>query len=193
MARKPAHLELVGGKGPRQRVWDAIRRLAKTGPFRESDIWAATEGAELGIEMDMIRDYRRCLVNAGILAIAGRHKDRRVAATYTLKRDAGAEAPRLRRDGSPVTQGLAQEQMWRTLRLLKTDTNARELAAHAGTPQVAVRETAAHDYLGNLHRAGYLECVKPGHGTHNPLQMRIWIACQRCAYKPMQQGDMNEE
>lgn len=40
------------------------------------------------------------------------------------------------------------------------------------------------------------ECKRIGTGpapTHNPLQMRIWIACQRCAYKPMQQGDMNEE
>jgi hypothetical protein len=55
--------------------------------------------------------------------------------------------------------------MWRTLRILRADTNARELAAHASTPQIQVRETAANDYLQNLHRAGYLHRVKPGHGV----------------------------
>ena len=39
-------------------------------------------------------------------------------------RDNGAEAPRVRRDGSPVTQDLGQEQMWRALRMLRGDINA---------------------------------------------------------------------
>lgn len=164
MSRKTAPLELVGGKGPRQRVWDAIRRLAATNsaPFTDHDIWDATEGAENDIEFGLIRDYRRCLVNAGILAVAGQRKGRRVEGTFALVRDAGAEAPRLRKDGSPVTQGLAQEQMWRTLRMLKGDTNERELAAHASTPAIPVREVAAHDYLCTLNRAGYMRVTKPG-------------------------------
>lgn len=166
MSRKPAHLELVGGKGPRQRVWDAIRRLATSGAtFTESDIWDATESAETDIETGMIRDYRRCLVNAGILAVASQ-SGRYVEVTYTLARDAGVEAPRVKRDGSPVTQGLAQEQMWRTLRMLKGDTNARELAAHASTPEIPVAVTAAADYLGNLQRASYLRITR----AHQPGQ-----------------------
>lgn len=164
MARKPAHLELVGGKGPRQRVWEAIRRLAVTADatFTEADIWDATEGAERDIETGMIRDYRRGLVNAGILVVVRLHGNRRTPAAFRLAVDLGAEAPRLRKDGTPVTMGLAQEQMWRTLRMLKGDTNARELAAHASTPQIPVNIKAAGDYLRNLHLASYLQCVKPG-------------------------------
>lgn len=161
MPRNPP--ELSGGKGPRQRVWEAIRRLARAGdaPFGEADIWDATEGAEKDIEMSLIRDYRRCLVAGGYLT-QRRAPTPRTAALYALVRDGGAEAPRLRKDGVPVTMGLAQEQMWRTLRAMGGDTNARELAAHASTPAIAVRELSARDYLRTLHLAGYLECTRPG-------------------------------
>lgn len=163
MPRKPAHLELAGGKGPRQRIWEGIRRLASASDaaFTEGDIWDATESAERDIETGMIRDYRRCLVKAGILAVARPHGDRRAPAAYRLVLDLGVEAPRLRKDGTPVTMGLAQEQMWRTLRMLKGDTNARELAAHASTPAVPVDEVAANKYLQALHCASYLQCTRP--------------------------------
>lgn len=166
MPRKPAHLEMLGGKGPRQRVWEGIRRLARKSdnPFTEGDIWVATEGSEIDVEMDLIRDYRRGLVAAGILGTvtAGRHTG--AAATYRLLVDEGAEAPRVRRDGSRVTMGLAQEQMWRTLRAIKGDISGRELAAYASTGAVPVSEKAARDYLGNLARAKYVEETVKGIG-----------------------------
>lgn len=155
--RKPASLELVGGKGPRQRLWDRIRAL-KGADFELAEI---TLGAECKAT---VRDYVVGLERAGYLALT-QASDPRTPKRWRLVRDAGAEAPRVRKDGTPVTMGLAQEQMWRTLRMMKGDLNARELAAHAGTPEIPVREAAAADYLGNLHRAGYLECVKPGKGT----------------------------
>lgn len=157
MARKPAHLELVGGKGQRQRVWDRIRALKGS----DFDLAEITFGAECKAT---VRDYVVGLERAGYLVLT-QASDTRTPKRWKLARDAGAEAPRVRKDGTPVTQGLAQEQMWRTLRMMKGDTNARELAAHASTPDIPVRESAAHDYLHNLHRAGYLECVKPGKGV----------------------------
>lgn len=157
MARKPAALELVGGKGPRQRVWDSIR-AQRGAPFTLAGV---TPG---DVPLATARTYLQCLLAGGYIGLAGEPAPFATCA-WRLIEDAGAEAPRVRKDGSPVTQGLAQEQMWRTLRMMKGDTNARELAAHASTPEVPVRESAAADYLGNLHRAGYLACVKPGKGV----------------------------
>lgn len=166
MARKPAHLELAGGKGLRQRMWDRIRVFGLEHSFSLMDVLF---GGELDSE-STAREYITGLFHAGYLelrraAVTTGAVSKRQPALYRLARDAGAEAPRVRKDGTPVTMGLAQEQMWRTLRMMKADTNARELAAHAGTPEIPVRETAAHDYLRNLHLAGYLECVKAGKGV----------------------------
>lgn len=54
--------------------------------------------------------------------------------------------------------------MWRTLRLLPGDTNARELAAHAATVAVPVSLSAAEHYLGALNAAGYLLRTQAGKG-----------------------------
>lgn len=164
MPRKPAHLELAGGKGLRQRVWDRIRKndQANRGDFALADL---VVGAEC---TDTVRCYVIGLERAGYLAPAApaaTSGGRVPAKRWTLARDAGAEAPRVRRDGTPVTMGLAQEQMWRTLRMFKSDINARELAAHASTPAVPVREVAAADYLRNLLCASYLRETRRGHGT----------------------------
>lgn len=163
MARKPIHLELKGGKGLRQRVWDRIRAL-RGAEFVLRDIVVGGES------LDTARDYIISLGRGGYLAaretlnkIGRGHPVKH----YTLINDAGAEAPRLRRDGTPVTQGLAQEQMWRTLRMAKSDTNARELAAHASTPTVPVAEVAAKSYLKMLDAGGYLQTTRVGHGTGN--------------------------
>lgn len=154
MARKPAHLELVGGKGPRQRVWELIR--AKRAGFQLLDVCPGN------VPPETARTYIQSLERAGIIGPAGdREGAPHRAKGYILLDDRGIEAPRLHRDGTPVTHGLAQEQMWRTLRTLKGDTNARELAAHASTPAVPVSPVAAGDYLSNLNLAGYLECTRP--------------------------------
>lgn len=85
------------------------------------------------ITASAVADYRRCLLNAGILATVSDGVPRRSPASYRLEKNEGLDAPRVRADGSRVTQGLAQEQMWRTLRMMSGDTNGRELAAHAST------------------------------------------------------------
>ncbi len=159
--RKPAHLELVGGKGLRQRVWDRIRLLATGSDFALLDLVIGDECTAT------VRDYTIGLERAGYIAITQPHTSggHNVARRWRLARDAGAEAPRVRKDGTLVTQGLAQEQMWRTLRMLKGDTCARELAAHASTPQIPVHEKAANDYLINLHLAGYLRRTRIGKGA----------------------------
>lgn len=156
MSRKPAHLELVGGKGTRQRVWDRLRLLDSD--FGINEVMAGDEPKET------VRDYLMGLERGGYLEVTLAPATRGQAKRWKLVRDVGIEAPRVKRDGSPVTMGLAQEQMWRTLRTLKGDTNARELAAYASTPDIPVAETAAKDYLQHLFRANYLQRTAEGKG-----------------------------
>lgn len=184
MARKPAHLELAGGKGLRQRVWDRIRIHHAAG--RDFILTMLVFGDECTATA---RDYVIGLERAGYLAVvtpAAKVGGRQSATHWKLARDAGAEAPRVRRDGSAVTMGLAQEQMWRTLRMLKGDINARELAAHASTPAVPVREAAAGDYLRNLLCASYLRETRRGHGTgRGGIQARFQLISNTGPRPPM--------
>lgn len=163
MARKPI-TAYAGGKGPRQRIWEAIRA-------REGGEWTRYQIARAALVEDTtVTTYCQALEKAGIVAIVSRTKISNVAAEtgYRLQRDEGLEAPRLKRDGSRVTQGLAQEQMWRTLRLLGGDLNARELAAHASTAAVPVTLSAAEHYLTWLMAAGYLLRTAAGKGLGKP-------------------------
>lgn len=156
MARKPAHLELVGGKGLRQRVWERLCLL--DGDFGLTDLILGGESKETA------REYLTGLENGGYIKATQKTVRIGTQKRWKLVRNVGAEAPRVRRDGSPVTMGLAQEQMWRTLRTLKADTNARELAAYASTEQIPVAETAARDYLQHLFQANYLQRTLEGKG-----------------------------
>ena len=70
MSRKPAHLEMIGGKSPRQRMWEAIRDTAiggnpENGGFTATDIARACK-----IEAPAVSEYLRALHLGGYL---GRH------------------------------------------------------------------------------------------------------------------------
>ncbi len=164
MARKPAHLAAVkGAVFGRQAIWQVARKLRR---FTRDDIILET-----GINHSTIDTYLKSLVAAGILTIdavkpsrASRNGDIRTTNFYLLVLDSGADAPRVRRDGSPCTQGLPREQMWRTMRLIKSF-NARDLAATASTDTIVVDPRDAADYVKHLFHAGYLRLVqasKPG-------------------------------
>ncbi len=181
MSRKPAPLELDGGKGPRQRVWELIR-ATRGQPFERLEVIPGD------VDTGTARTYLQGLEKAGYLAPAGDRPGAHAAARvrrYVLARDAGVEAPRVRKDGTLVTMGFAQEQMWRTLRMLKGDTNARELAAHASTVAIPVQEAAAGDYLRNLHLAGYMDCTKPGKAGAHASQARYRLISNTGPLPPM--------
>ena len=161
MPRKPIHLEMRGGKGPRQRIWEALRGQAMAGAvFTVTQICLAAK-----VEEHQVRDFFAGLERAGYIGRDPSPQARGTTVPWHLLRDNGVEAPRVRRDGSPVTQGLGQEQMWRALRMLRgSDINARELAAHASTPAVAVKESTAGAYLRALAAAEYLVVTAEGKG-----------------------------
>ena len=162
MSRKPI-TTYAGGKGPRQLIWDAIR--AERG--KEWTRYHISRVAD--VKDGTVATYVLSLEKAGIVEVSRREKASSVAAIcfYRLAKDEGIEAPRVRRDGLRVTMGMAQEQMWRTLRMLNADINTWELVAYASTPAIPVATVSANDYLQMLHAAGYLVCTAEGHGTGN--------------------------
>ncbi|MDA8230376.1 MAG: hypothetical protein M0006_03465 [Magnetospirillum sp.] len=156
MARKPVHLAQAGGKPQgRQAIWEEIRR--QRDGFAVASIADATD-----IHPTTIRSYLTGLEAAGYIrrAVGG-------APSWTLSRDIGVEAPRVTKDGKPVIQGSAREQMWRTMRMLSGDWSWRDLAIAASTEEAPVNPGDAADYCVNLCRAGYLHLVTPGKGTGN--------------------------
>jgi hypothetical protein len=151
--RRPAELELAGGKGSRQRAWEAIRKHA--GAFTCYQI-----ARKAKVDDETMVTYLQSLQHAGYLAgedMAG--KPVRTRKTWTLVKDNGIEAPRVTRDGKPVTQGMGTEAMWRAMRIIGEFSGA-ELAAHASASGVDVSERTAKSYIGALKSARYLVVVK---------------------------------
>lgn len=153
MARRPAQLELAGGRGPRQRIWEVIRKQQQD--FTGYDIEKAT-----CIETDTIRTYIQVLERGGFIE----QTSKRVAFTarqhYRLLRDVGSEAPRLDRKGKPIPP-TGNECMWRTMRIMGEFTST-ELAMRASTATTSIAEATAKAYARALCTAGYLIVVEEG-------------------------------
>jgi hypothetical protein len=151
MARKP--VDQLPPDERRDYLWAAIRRL-KT--FTARDL--CYEGR---LAKGSVQEYLQGLTNAGYLTTEELPSSTRIATLrYTLTNDPGAEAPRVRRDGSEVTQGRSREQLWRTMKILG-EFSACDLAIHASTEDCLVAESEAKDYIFHLHRAGYLVLSRP--------------------------------
>lgn len=144
--KKPVHLAMVGGKTPRQLMWEAIRVLAQ-------DNWALTTcnvAHRCGLDDEAVRDYLRCLEKAGFvknLKAMGRD------AIWTLLIDEGVEAPRVNRTGKRQPPD-AVECIWRALRILG-ELSAAEAVEQSFAGGAAISEHSARIYLQGLSLAGY--------------------------------------
>ncbi len=157
MARRPSD-EIAGARWPqgRQVIWNAIRELsADAASFTLTDVWHGVKGE---IHRRTIRSYLEGLTKAGIVNTippTGPGK----AKTFSLRKNPGAEAPRVNKDGIEVTQGLGNEAMWRTMKILGSFT-AAELALNASTEKALITEETAKTYLRYLSRAGFVAVVQ---------------------------------
>ena len=147
--RKPAHLEYIGGKSPRQSIWETIR--ACSGTITIADIAKALP--TLGD--DTIRQHVTAWQKSGHI-IRTSKRAVGVYADYRIANDVGVEAPRVTRTGKPCID-LANEQIWRTLRIMKEPQSAYEIAALASTKATQITVGYITDYLLALYRAGYLK------------------------------------
>lgn len=126
----------------REALWRAIRTLRT--------FTLAQVRSETRCSRGQIEEYVKALLAAGLIERVEGERGR-----YSLVKDPGAVAPRLRRDGSEVTMGRGREQMWRAMRVLGTFT-LRDLVVHATTEEHAVAEHEAASYCQYLTHAGYL-------------------------------------
>ena len=155
MPLKPMHKR--NGFDTRKAVWNAIR-TKKVFSLRELR-------NETVMQLDSVREYVIGLEKAGYIErIPTTEQGIGEAVYWKLVRDVGVDAPRVRKDGSPVTQGKGRENLWKAMRVLKTFT-VRELTIHARTPGCEVKESTAEEYARHLCYAGYLHRHKDGSYT----------------------------
>ena len=176
MARKPVHLTMSPDKVTgRQAIWQAIREARR---FTLNGLWHATK-----LERATVRTYLLSLEKSGHVVRVGEQETARRAfrstgrnpnreAVYELVKDAGIEAPRVRRDGSVCTQGAAREQMWRSMKMLGRFTY-QDLAIHASTDEVRVKPATAKTYVRHLLRTGYLAVIIPAVPGQRPAVYRL--------------------
>jgi hypothetical protein len=172
MSRRPAHLELTGARGARQRIWECIRKN------RNSFSAATIEKATI-VEFKTIKSYLQLLERGGFIMPVRECLKLKEWKLYRLARDTGVEAPRLDRDGT-VRRPTGNENMWRTMRIMG-EFSAAELALRASTAETSVAAATAQAYAHHLASAGYLTVIDPGYrfkrgiGT-KPPRYRLLLA-----------------
>jgi len=160
MARKPA--DQISSLQTRDALWAAIRNFGRPFTARELRIETRCTTSQTG-------EYLIGLTAAGILSA---HQETgsgvpHPAKIYTLVNDCGIEAPRVRRDGSEVTQGRGREQLWETMRIFSSFSSA-DLAVFASTEEHPVAAGEARIYCATLAAAGYLR--KHANGTYTLIK-----------------------
>jgi hypothetical protein len=131
----------------RQAIWDWIKQHPTK--FQIGDIMY-----DIRLTGSSVKEYLTGLVKAGYLAVI-KNPLPGVSAMYDLINDTGNDAPRVRKDGTPVTQGQGQQYMWNAMRILKTF-SAYDLAFNASTDDLTVSGQTALTYCRALCKAGYL-------------------------------------
>lgn len=146
MARKP--IDQRHPDAGRAALWSAIRQLKS---FTVTQLRRETL-----CTISQTREYVRGLTAAGILERGTDILSKPSESTlYTLACDPGAEAPRVRRDGTTVTMGQGRLQLWRSMRVLGRFTIA-DLVVIASTEECIIATSEAKSYCLFLCRAGYL-------------------------------------
>jgi hypothetical protein len=150
MPRKPVNE--VSQMRTRESLWGAIRTMAT--PWTLNDLKKASK-----CTVYQCREYVNNLEAAGIVAVVDKQINGcgaiKPTKIYELVQDRGVEPPRVRRDGSEVTQGRGREQMWETMRALGSF-SAHDIHVFASTDDHGVSKNEAKTYCSLLGRAGYL-------------------------------------
>lgn len=137
---------------PREAIWAAIRTHSVSFTVRDlTEVCAANAKT--------VRDYCKALVAAGYLR--EQPVPEGAPARWQLVRDVGVEAPRVRPDGSTVTQGSGTEQLWRGMTMLR-EFSWRDLVE---TASIGIREETAKAYCQMLLATGYLRVLRKAEPT----------------------------
>ena len=144
---KHAHLRMAGGKEPRQHMWEAIRD-------KRASFCAESIAKRSGQDPLAVESYLLSLAKAKVIRfIDGTSRKR---GKYCLSIDEGVDHPRLNIDGERTKSCHAIENVWRSLRILKGDLTAAELATAASVGGARISAGAVARYLVGLSEAGYV-------------------------------------
>ncbi len=138
-------IDLIAQNETREHLWNVILKRKE---FTISEL-----KQDVRLERSTIGWYLRVLKLAGYIELIerpGRGKENR----YRLIKPA-SEPPRLRVDGSPVTQGIGRQNMWRTMRIRKTFTLDDLVALSSTDKKVSPEEVET--YMKFLEKAGYIK------------------------------------
>lgn len=155
MGRKAVDL-IAKNKTPygRESIWEAIRcvnKKASEAGFTRAEIYDACKHE---INKATIKTYMDSLVNGQYLQILN-EVENTYPIRYKLENDCGAEAPRIRKDGSESTQGLGTECIWRTLKIL-AQFSIGELTFTANTSKINHKQSTVKSYVLHMIKAGYV-------------------------------------
>jgi len=142
----PKPIDQTKGQG-QDGVWAQVRTQRF---FTVADIQDATS-----IPRKTITDYLKRLTAGGVVRLCDEGDG---ADQYELVKDMGVHTPRFRPNGEPVTQGMGNQNMWRSMRMM-SEFSPRDIAAHSSTDAVNVSEDTAKKYCGHLLKAGYLRVL----------------------------------
>ena len=142
IGRRPADQATDG----RQAMWLALKKtpdmILVTGLVKATKLNRST-----------VTRYLKALTEAGHLEYCAAPNGH--PASWKLIRDTGHHAPRVRADGSKVTQGDVVHQLWTAMCALK-DFDFRDLVQNSS---VEIPESTAKDYCKRLLSAGYLKVL----------------------------------
>lgn len=156
MARNPIHVEHIGLRTPRDRMWSAMKTLFE---FTPSEV----EDKAHPINSAAVRDYLECLVNSGhVRLIKAQTHDARAKFTnarYQVVKMA-AFTPQLNAKGETIKPNIGVLAMWRSMKVRKVFT-AHTVATDSSQGSVSCTLGTAKTYCKALHRTGFLTVAKP--------------------------------
>lgn len=145
----------------RQDMWLAIK--AARDPFTVTEIANAT-----GVGRTSVLRYLKALLAGGYLEFTEAAPGQ--ANQWRLVNDVGHHAPRVRADGSKVTQGEICGQLWRAM-YMGRDFTYSDLIHSAS---IEIPEATAKDYCKRLLAAGYLKVlIKADPHKARPAKYRL--------------------
>lgn len=144
---KPTELRLIGGKEPRQFMWEVVRN--------NRDGFTARQVIERSGQSDgSVLQYINALSKGSFIELIDKAElvaDNR----WRLIRDEGADFPKVNSKGERSKDGLVLESLWRTVRIMG-EVTAAQAAEMASTDEVKVSQAYVLNYFSHLVRAGYL-------------------------------------
>ena len=161
MSRKPANIAAAeAGKSlpGRRGVWAAVREL---GTFTRLELRQRVPHVQGGTAEEYLTALVRArYVQAGAM-VGGQSRGNGKVRQYSLVHDVGVDAPRLRKNGTPLPE-TAQQQMWLAMKIVgvfTVDSLASYVSVGASTACQTISVNTAASYVRHLLAAGYLSQV----------------------------------